>query len=132
MPLDNLYVMLPGVLPSWNNYSDLVGRNRFLVRTFTQGWKDWAEWHTWEYLDQETLDELPLAGPLAVTVRVWRPNAIRRDIHNLFLKPVFDAFTEVGIWPDDSEDYCRSVTYTLAGIDRANPRIEFFFNRSLP
>lgn len=130
MPLDSLYVLLPGVIPSLNDYKNVITGNRFEGGRFESGWKDWAEWHTWEWLDQEILDELPIRTPAVVTVRVWRPNLIRRDIHNLFLKPVFDAFTEVGIWPDDSETYCPSVTYTVGGLDRINPRIEFFF-RSL-
>jgi Holliday junction resolvase RusA-like endonuclease len=80
-------------------------------------------------LTRKCLDTFPLSYPLKCTVRIWRPNAIRRDIHNLFLKPVFDAFSEVGIWPDDSETYCPVVEYIFMGIDRINPRIEFTFER---
>ncbi len=116
-PDDSLTLVISGVLPSWNDYINLVGRNRFLCREFTVGWKDYLEAATWEYFDQETLDSFPLPGPIHLIVRVWRPNRIRRDLNNLWLKTACDAFTEVGIWVDDSEVYVPLQTILYMGVD---------------
>jgi Holliday junction resolvase RusA-like endonuclease len=125
--LENLTFELDGSLPSWNDYIDLVGRNRFLCREFTTAWKDRIEFEIWEALPQGVLDSLPLRTPLRLTVRVWRANRLRRDIHNLWVKPALDAFTEVGIWPDDSEKFIPQIDLIYMGVDKNHPHLSFEF-----
>lgn len=126
--LNHLEFTLPGVFPSWNNYIDLAGRQRFRQRQFEAGWKDWSEWLTWEAIPQALLDRLPLQEPVKLTVEVWRDSYRRHDIHNLYIKPTLDAFTEVGIWEDDNELINPQITIIYRGVDKENPRLKFTFD----
>lgn len=125
--LDKLTFTLDGSLPSWNDYIALVGRNRYLCREFTTAWKDHIEYETWEALPQGVLNSLPLKTPTRLTVRVWRANHLRRDIHNLWVKPALDAFVGMGILPDDSEQFNPQIELCYMGVDKTHPRIQFEF-----
>lgn len=45
----------------------------------------------------------PLTGRLAVDVRLYPPDRLRRDIDNFGGKALLDALTEAGVWRDDSQ-----------------------------
>ena len=45
----------------------------------------------------------PLTGRLAVDVRLYPPDRLRRDIDNFGGKALLDALTEAGVWQDDSQ-----------------------------
>lgn len=47
--------------------------------------------------------EEPLTGRLAVDVRLYPPDRLRRDIDNFGGKALLDALTEAGVWRDDSQ-----------------------------
>lgn len=45
----------------------------------------------------------PLTGRLAVDVRLYPPDRLRRDIDNFGGKALLDALTDAGVWQDDSQ-----------------------------
>ena len=45
----------------------------------------------------------PLTGRLAVEVRLYPPDRLRRDIDNFGGKALLDALTAAGVWRDDSQ-----------------------------
>lgn len=132
MPQDELHIEIRGVIPSINDYKNEITQHRMKGGAFEAGWKDHIEWQIWHWFDQEVLDSFPFATaghPCRVTVRVWRPNRIRRDLPNLFLKPVFDAFSAIGIWEDDNEFVNPEVNLKYMGVDKLNPRLHFTLER---
>lgn len=44
-----------------------------------------------------------LAGRLAVEVKLFPPNRLRRDVDNFGGKALLDALTTAGVWQDDSQ-----------------------------
>lgn len=52
---------------------------------------------------------LPVAvlASAAVVVRVWHPDARRRDVHNLMpsVKPMVDGLVQGGLLPDDNDEH---------------------------
>lgn len=68
----------------------------------------WVEWR-----------QKPIIGPVAVDIRLYWPDARRRDLDNA-LKLLLDAATGL-LWTDDSQIEELRIR---KGVDRANPRIE--------
>ncbi len=45
---------------------------------------------------------VPLVGDLSISLVLYPPNRVRRDLDNCF-KALFDSLTHAGIWKDDSQ-----------------------------
>jgi Holliday junction resolvase RusA-like endonuclease len=67
----------------------------------------------------------PLKSGIWLNVKVYRRNNIRRDVHNLYIKPILDGFVQGGLLADDNEKVVPKVTLEYCGVDRNNPRVEF-------
>lgn len=57
--------------------------------------------------------------PIAVLVRMWRPNASDYDIPNLVIKPVIDGFGDVQIFESDAVKQMPELGFKFEGIDRS-------------
>jgi hypothetical protein len=55
-------------------------------------------------------------GRTVLVVEVRRSNRIRRDVHNVYIKPYIDGFVDAGVWPDDSEQWLPTVVFHYSGI----------------
>lgn len=64
----------------------------------------------------------PLEGPVALTARIYVPNANVRDVTN-YAKAIGDALKGT-VLVDDRWQVLRSTTWTVPGIDRDRPRAE--------
>ena len=92
-----LILTLPWVL-SLNGFYRVVGRSLKISKEGRANRK---------LIVASTLDQLggkpePLAGDLAVNVRIHPPDRRRRDIDNIF-KGLLDSLTHAGVWEDDSQ-----------------------------
>ena len=63
---------------------------------------------------------LPLTGRLAVALRFYEPNRLKRDLDNL-PKAALDALTHAGLWGDDSQIDCLMLA--RAGVSQERPRV---------
>jgi len=63
---------------------------------------------------------LPLTGRLAVALRFYEPNRLKRDLDNL-PKAALDALTHAGLWGDDSQIDCLMLA--RAGVSPDRPRV---------
>lgn len=63
---------------------------------------------------------VPLPGRLAVALRFFEPNRLRRDLDNL-PKAALDALTHAGLWRDDSQIDCLMLA--RAGVSPDRPRV---------
>lgn len=64
--------------------------------------------------------ELPLPGRLAVALRFFEPNRLKRDLDNL-PKAILDALTQAGLWLDDAQiDW---LMLARAGVRPDRPRV---------
>lgn len=63
---------------------------------------------------------VPLAGRLAVALRFFEPNRIKRDLDNL-PKAALDALTHAGLWRDDAQIDCLMLS--RAGVSSDRPRV---------
>ena len=64
--------------------------------------------------------EFPLTGRLAVALRFFEPNRLKRDIDNL-PKALLDALTQAGLWLDDAQIDCLMLA--RAGVSPDRPRV---------
>lgn len=64
--------------------------------------------------------KFPLPGRLAVALRFFEPNRLKRDLDNL-PKAVLDALTQAGFWIDDSQIDC--LILTRAGVRPDQPGV---------
>ena len=55
------------------------------------------------------LQDLPMLGPLEVTITLCPPNLARRDEDNFAGKSLLDALTKAGVWGDDSQVRAKHV-----------------------
>lgn len=62
----------------------------------------------------------PLKGRLAVTLRFFEPNRLKRDLDNL-PKATLDALTHAGLWLDDAQIDCLMLA--RAGVSPDRPRV---------
>ncbi len=63
---------------------------------------------------------VPLPGRLAVALRFFEPNRLRRDLDNL-PKAALDALTHAGLWRDDSQIDCLMLV--RVGVSPDRPRV---------
>ena len=61
--------------------------------------------------------EVPLTGRLAVAMRFFEPNRLKRDIDNL-PKAALDALTHAGLWIDDAQIDCLMLARVGVSPDR--------------
>jgi Holliday junction resolvase RusA-like endonuclease len=71
-----------------------------------------------EYEARERLVRVLFDVPVEIVLRVWRPTAAAYDVHNPYVKPVFDGFTHAQLWRDDSVKYVCDVRMRHEGVDR--------------
>ena len=64
--------------------------------------------------------EFPLSGRLAVALRFYEPNRLKRDLDNL-PKAILDALTHAGLWIDDSQIDCLMLA--RLGVSPDRPRV---------
>jgi hypothetical protein len=123
-------IVIPGHVPSINDFNRKANHNHFDGGKFEKEWKQvgflagqqWlSDWYNEHPLD----DWYELRNGVWVVIKVYRHNNIRRDVHNLFAKPILDGFTQAGLWVDDNEKVVPKVTFEYCGVDRDNPRVEF-------
>jgi hypothetical protein len=123
-------IVIPGHVPSINDYIHAMQKHRLQGARFEQEWKvvgflaakQWlSDWYNEHPLD----DWYEIRSGVWVVIKVYRNNNIRRDVHNLFAKPILDGFTDAGMWADDNEKVIPKVTFEYCGVDRNNPRVEF-------
>ena len=62
----------------------------------------------------------PFSGRLAVSLRFYPPNAVKRDLDNL-PKAVLDALTHAGLWIDDAQIDCLMLA--RVGVSPDRPRV---------
>lgn len=68
---------------------------------------------------RERLVRLFLTEPVEVVLRVWRPTLSAYDVHNPYVKPIFDGYTQARLWQDDSVKYVLDVRMRHEGVDRS-------------
>lgn len=69
----------------------------------------------------------PTGRPLRASLiyfGVRREDLIRRDIHNLLIKPFIDGLVDAGIWPDDNEFWIPCVVLHYLGLGGPSVTIE--------
>jgi Holliday junction resolvase RusA-like endonuclease len=119
-------IVIPGHVPSINDFNRKANHNHFDGGKFEKEWKlvGFLAANQWILNNPGSLMQ-PLSGGVWVVIRVYRHNNIRRDVHNLFAKPILDGFTQAGLWVDDNEKVVPKVTFEYCGVDKENPRVEF-------
>jgi hypothetical protein len=119
-------IVIPGHVPSINDYIHAMQKHRLQGARFEQEWKlvGLLAGQQW-LLDYPDPFFVPLGSRVWVAIKVFRRNNIRRDVHNLYAKPILDGFTCAGLWDDDNEKVIPKVTFEYCGVDRNNPRVEF-------
>jgi hypothetical protein len=123
-------IVVPGHVPSINNCMDAFRKHYHAGADFEREWKQVGFLAAKQWLI-EWCNENPLGDWYQLEARVWlnikvyRNNNIRRDVHNLYAKPILDGFTQAGLWVDDNEKVIPKVTLEYCGVDRVNPRVEF-------
>jgi hypothetical protein len=106
---DKLVILNLNNYPNWSFflYADLKRRYREHMRTQLEG--------------------LRLPTPVTLHFTLYRKDSRSGDRQNVLAvheKFFCDAVTSYGCWPDDTDEYILSTTYTTGNIDRANPRVE--------
>lgn len=110
--------------PTLNHAWRQVGKNTVLAKPQWEYRKAVAGALAWSELRDadsplKTL-KFPLPGRLAVTLRFYEPNRIKRDLDNL-PKAILDALTHAGLWLDDAQIDCLMLA--RAGISPDRPRV---------
>lgn len=101
-----------------------VGKNTVLAkpqreyRKAVAGALPWSELHDADS-PLATL-AFPLPGRLAVALRFFEPNRLKRDLDNL-PKAVLDALTQAGLWLDDAQIDCLMLA--RIGVSPDRPRV---------
>lgn len=109
------------VVPTWNHIYKVYS-NRIVLDKWAKLYKEeivmltkkWISINNWE----KTVNK-----KVYVDMKIFFPDAIRRDAHNLD-KLLLDAFEEAGIYDDDMNALLR---FQDINIDVKNPRIEVEF-----
>lgn len=73
---------------------------------------------------------IPLVCPVKVTVNLWFPNKVSRDVANfapVAQKFADDAVVKYGYLPDDKVPYIIKTEYNFMGYDKINPRFEITY-----
>ena len=86
---------------------------------------DTAEWRyeaKYKALDFIKKRQTPVIQRGLVIVKVWPPHEGIMDIHNVHVKPLFDGFTDAGLWVDDEWAFVPMVTTLWAGLGDYKPR----------
>lgn len=92
--------------PSVNRYWRHVGMGggvRVLLSREGRRYKAAVKAVVWATVRARVGTGEPLTGRLAVDVRLYPPDRLRRDIDNFGGKALLDALTEAGVWRDDSQ-----------------------------
>lgn len=86
---------------------------------------DTAEWRyeaKQKALDFVGWQDTPVIKRGLVIIKVWPPHEGIMDIHNVHVKPLFDGFTDAGLWIDDEWAFVPTVMTQWAGIGEYGPR----------
>jgi hypothetical protein len=63
-----------------------------------------------------------LKGRALCVVKFYPPHEEISDIHNVYVKPILDGFSDAGIWPDDEWAHLPLFWYQWAGFTEQIPR----------
>jgi Holliday junction resolvase RusA-like endonuclease len=111
-------------IPSLNDY---ISAERvpggFARKEFVRKWLKVGQDVANHYLEVSGQEPLNLKWCHVVVV-TYMPNFIKRDVHNVYIKSIFDGLTQAGIWIDDR--YVIDVRLTHGGVDKDNPRTEMY------
>lgn len=119
-------IVFPGSIPSINNFIDATRQHRMAGVKFTKEWVDEGFCRAKNFMAENFPDGFtPLNKGVWLNVKVFRNNLRARDVHNTFIKPILDGFTEAKLWADDNEKVVPKVTFEYCGVDKENPRVEF-------
>jgi hypothetical protein len=126
-------IVIPGHVPSINDYIKAISSNRYAGGKFEAEWvkvgntaaKQWLG-ERWDYRFD------PLKSGVHVAVKVYRLDQSRkRDVHNTHIKPILDGFVLAGVFVDDNETVMPRVTFEYCGVDKENPRVEFIIYQEM-
>jgi Holliday junction resolvase RusA-like endonuclease len=119
-------IVIPGHVPSINDYIHANNIHRMKSANFEREWRvvGLLAAQQWILGNGDYFFE-PLKSGIWLNVRVYRKDNIRRDVHNLYIKPILDGFVQGGLLTDDNEKVVHKVTLEYCGVDRNNPRVEF-------
>lgn len=110
--------------PTLNHAWRRVGSRTVLAKPQREYRKAVASALAWDELHDADFPlvtlECPLPGRLAVSLRFYAKNHIKRDIDNL-PKAILDALTCAGLWRDDAQIDC--LTLVRAGVSPDRPRV---------
>jgi hypothetical protein len=65
----------------------------------------------------ERFKEPYITEPVALLLRIWRPNHRRYDVHNPYVKPIIDGFVHCHLIPDDDVRYITYFGFSFEGVD---------------
>ncbi|HEX9986918.1 MAG TPA: hypothetical protein VGE45_00355 [Chloroflexia bacterium] len=105
-------------LPSVNDMIK-VAANTHARNRFEQNWRNEGKMVALNWVNKHNY----VFAHALIVVRVTRENKIRRDIHNLYCKPILDGFTDAGLWLDDNEQTIPQVLLIYDGV--GEPRVSF-------
>lgn len=103
--------------PSINTYMAMHNMAR---NNLKQQWKDFVVWK----INEMGLSDKRI-NKCKITYRTFFYQNRRHDLDNLSPKFILDGFVESGLLPDDDSEHITSLTIEC-GIDKMNPRIEFW------
>lgn len=124
-------------LDSWNEAIEMANKRPYRVKSwaharapfnaYTQAWREHGEYMAKEFLEKACWDLLFTQPYLIrkramVIVKVARATERTYDVHNAYVKAVFDGFSDAGIWKDDNWKYVPWVLYGwvhMSNIDEA-------------
>lgn len=113
-------ITLTGRIPSKKNSKRIVRRGRFSTLLPSV---EYLAWHREASNQLKNQNVVPLNGTFGITCVFYMPDNRKTDLSNKF-ESVADLLVDTGIVPDDSWQYMYQVNLSVAGIDKANPRVE--------
>jgi Holliday junction resolvase RusA-like endonuclease len=119
---------IKGNVPSQKNRK-IISQNRATGRPFLRSAPAVKEWQESALLQlKQQWRGFQMTGyPITVTVVVYYDNLRRHDLDNA-LGTVMDALVAAEIIEDDSTNYVECICISFGGHDKADPRVEVFFD----